>query len=65
DMGLGFYIVPENGTRKIYHEGAQEKARCRMVIYPDSQSAVVVMTNSEHVNPGQISTAVFSGLAKK
>tara|TARA_Y100001934_G_C12382457_1_gene793292 strand:- start:4272 stop:5342 length:1071 start_codon:yes stop_codon:yes gene_type:complete len=60
--GLGFSVSEENGELKVSHNGSQEKARCRMVIYPESEHGVVVMSNSRFVDPGRFSTAVYSAL---
>ena len=62
NVGLGFFVETQNGQLKISHNGAQEKTRTRMVIYPESKSAVVVMTNTEHGEPGRISTAIYGAL---
>lgn len=64
--GLGFEVTMKGGAlEKISHDGKQEKTRTRFVIYPSQQSALVVMTNSEWVNPGVFSTLVYRALAKK
>jgi CubicO group peptidase (beta-lactamase class C family) len=34
EWGLGFVVSSEGGTLKVSHNGSQEKARCRLVIYP-------------------------------
>jgi CubicO group peptidase (beta-lactamase class C family) len=66
DYGLGFEVVMKDGVlEKVFHEGKQEKTRTRYVIYPAKNNAVVVMTNSEWVNPGKFSTLVYGALAKK
>ncbi len=66
EYGLGFEVVMKNGAvEKIFHEGKQEKTRTRFVIYPKQNNAVVVMTNSEWVNPGTFSTLIYGALAKK
>lgn len=57
--GLGLRITNNNGQRRIMHTGAQEKARTRMVFYPEAGHGIVVMTNSEHGNCGAISTAMY------
>lgn len=66
DWGLGFAVrIETNGQLKVWHDGAQEKARCRMVLYPHQKSGVVVMTNCEYGDPGRISTAIYSALNSK
>jgi CubicO group peptidase (beta-lactamase class C family) len=63
--GLGFLVERDapTGGLKVFHEGSQEGAKGRMVLYPSRRSAVVVLCNSEWAEPGKISTAVYSALA--
>ena len=68
--GLGFGISTQNNSLKVSHNGAQEKTRTRMVIYPAEYSpagsgahGVVIMTNSEYVDPGIFSTLIYTTLA--
>jgi len=68
--GLGFGISMQNNSLKVSHNGAQEKTRTRMVIYPAGYSpagskdhGVVIMTNSEYVDPGIFSTLIYTTLA--
>ncbi|MFO0846542.1 MAG: serine hydrolase domain-containing protein [Gemmataceae bacterium] len=63
--GLGFNVDGAGEGLRVAHSGAQEKTRTRMVLYPRRHSAVVVMTNCEWVNPGQVATAVFAALTGK
>ncbi len=66
--GLGFelQINKKAGLVKVFHEGAQEKTRTRMVIYPGRSNAVVIMTNCEWVNePGTFTTLIYAALAGK
>ena len=67
--GLGFGISMQNDSLKVSHNGAQEKTRTRMVIYPTlgpplllRNHGVVIMTNSEYVNPGVFSTLIYKTL---
>ena len=60
--GLGFEVQTQNGNRKVSHNGRQEKASCRLVLYPDQHDAVVVMTNCDFADPGRLSTAVYKAL---
>lgn len=63
DWGLGFAVnTDRSGQLKISHDGKQEKTRTRLVIYPQQKHGVVVMTNSEWVDPGRFSTAVYAAL---
>jgi CubicO group peptidase (beta-lactamase class C family) len=64
DYGLGFSVdVAEDGRLQVSHSGSQEKTRTRFVIYPRERHGVVVMTNSEWVNPRRFTTLVYSALA--
>jgi serine beta-lactamase-like protein LACTB, mitochondrial len=62
--GLGF-TVDEQGGLRVGHNGSQPEATSRMVLYPKSKQAVVVMTNCRYANVGAISTAVFAALKEK
>jgi serine beta-lactamase-like protein LACTB len=62
--GLGFDVTVTNGVvEKVAHSGSQEKTKTRFVIYPRQRSAVVVMTNSEWVEPGTFTTLIYSALS--
>ena len=67
DYGLGFEIqVGRTGQLiKVCHDGAQEKTRTRLVIYPGLRNGVVVMTNCEWVDPGIFSTLIYRALQKE
>jgi len=67
DFGLGFEVQvnPAGQLIKAAHDGKQEKTRTRFVIYPGRDDGVVVMTNSEWVNPGAFTTLIYGALAKK
>ena len=67
--GLGFGVSMQNNSLKVSHNGAQEKTRTRMVIYPalkppfvSGNHGVVIMTNSEYVDPGVFSTLIYAML---
>ena len=49
--GLGFRVFNPADPQVIGHSGAQEKTRTVMVLNLDSQTGVVVMSNSEYANP--------------
>ncbi len=59
DAGLGFFVKEQGDAMLISHDGSQEKARTRMVIRPATRTGVVVMCNSEHAKPGEISSALM------
>lgn len=48
---------------QLSHSGSQEKARTRVVTWPDKRDGIVVMSNSENVNPGDLTTAVSAALS--
>jgi len=60
--GLGFGISKQHADVKVSHNGAQEKTRTRMVLYPEKKHGVVIMTNSEYVDPSIFSTLIYSTL---
>lgn len=59
DAGLGFFVKEQGDAMLISHDGSQEKARTRLVIRPATRTGVVVMCNSEHAKPGEISSALM------
>lgn len=67
--GLGFGVSMQNDSLKVSHNGAQEKTRTLMVVYPAldpplllRNHGVVIMTNSEYVNPAVFSRLIYSTL---
>lgn len=64
NYGLGFNVgVVGDGERlRVAHDGSQEKTRTRLEIYPRERRGVVIMTNSEWVDPHPYSEAVFLAL---
>lgn len=65
NWGLGFEVQGSGPGLKVSHNGLQEKASCRMVLYPGGRNAVVVMTNSYFADPGKFSTAIYKALGSK
>jgi CubicO group peptidase (beta-lactamase class C family) len=61
--GLGF-MIDDQGGLKVSHNGEQDEATTRLVIYPKTKRGVVVMCNCEFGDVGAISTAVFKALSK-
>ena len=47
DYGLGFGLGERDGRKTVEHDGGQEKARTRLVLYPDEGLCFVAMTNTE------------------
>jgi serine beta-lactamase-like protein LACTB len=60
--GLGFLVESWDPRQKIVHEGTQEKVRSRLVIYPEERHGIVVVSNSEYVEPAWISTVIYDAL---
>lgn len=62
---MGFGVVRSNGRLRVSHSGAQEKTKTMLVIFPEQKTGVVVMTNCEWANPGQIAKEVFDAFDKQ
>lgn len=62
NYGLGLNVSRPNGNLRIAHNGSQEKARTRMVFYPELRHGVVVMSNTEHADQGAITTAIYRAI---
>ena len=60
--GLGLGVSLPRGQLRIAHNGSQEKARTRLVIYPEQRHGVVVMSNSQHADRGALTTAVYRAI---
>ena len=60
--GLGVLIHGTGKSLKMSHNGTQPEARTRMIIYPKQRHGIVVMCNCRHVDPGAITTAIYSAL---
>jgi CubicO group peptidase (beta-lactamase class C family) len=56
--GLGFVVERQDGL-KISHNGKQEEATSRLVLYPDARHGIVVLTNCGFADPGAITTAIY------
>ena len=59
--GLGFTVERQNGL-KVSHNGNQDEATSRMVLYPNARHGIVILTNCGHGEPGAISTAIYEAL---
>lgn len=58
--GLGFMVADADGQLRIAHSGSQEKARTWLAIWPQEQRGIVVMTNSEWVDPRPYAAAALA-----
>lgn len=56
--GLGFSLGERNGRTLMSHNGAQQKVKTNMYIYPDDNMCFVVMTNSEWASSGALVQAL-------
>ena len=62
-MGLGVFLVERAGqVLTVSHNGAQEKTKTRMIIWPQTGNGLVVMTNSEYADPKRITDALTKAL---
>lgn len=62
NVGLGFFVETQNNTLKVSHGGSHSEARSRMVMYPEQQHGIVVLSNCGHAVPSKISTAIYQAL---
>ncbi len=56
--GLGFFIADDHGRLRIAHDGSQEKTRTSLTIWPREKRGIVIMTNSEWVDPKKYVQAI-------
>ena len=62
-VGLGVFLSRPNAEQTtISHNGSQEKTRTRLVIWPEQNFGVVVMSNSQYAEPGRITTAIYNAV---
>ena len=59
--GLGPLLDGAPGTRgfKVHHNGAQREASSRLAIYPNARHGIVFLSNTDGVDVGRITTAVY------
>ena len=63
-VGLGFFLDGSRAQLRLAHDGSQEKSKTRMVTYPLQRHGIVVVSNSQNVNPGEFTTAIYAALAQ-
>ena len=61
--GLGFRVRTGGEALSVSHTGAQEKVRGLMEIRPDTGDGIVILTNSEYGNCGEIARVIRDALA--
>jgi CubicO group peptidase (beta-lactamase class C family) len=64
DYGLGFMIADDNGSLRIAHSGSQEKTKTWLAIWPQQKRGIVIMTNSEWVDPRKYAGPVMEAVEK-
>jgi hypothetical protein len=66
EYGLGFGVrMTDDGKLRVSHSGGQEKTRTMMIISPGEKRGIVLMTNSEWVNPRQLANEIVRELLRK
>lgn len=65
NYGLGVAINGSGQNLKVSHNGSQDETRTRMVIYPEQKHGIVIMCNTQGVNPGKITTAIYAAINSK
>lgn len=60
---LGFTVEGGGKELKVSHNGSQEKAKTRLVIYPRQRHGLAVMCNSRHADPARFTTIAYGALA--
>lgn len=63
--GLGFGVRDYRGHREVGHGGSQQKARTHLRLLPDDGLCVVVMSNSNNINPLEITGGVMKILLRR
>ncbi|MBT4693419.1 MAG: beta-lactamase family protein [Planctomycetaceae bacterium] len=63
NYGLGFQLKEFNGRPMIGHGGSQEKTKTRLAIDRETNSGVVIMSNSEYVDTTKFSEVIFKTIA--
>ncbi len=58
DYGLGFQLDDDHGRLRVAHGGSQEKTRTWLAVWPQEKRGVVIMTNSEWVDPKKYVQAI-------
>ena len=63
NYGLGFQSKELNGRQTVGHGGSQEKTKTRLAIDLESNSGVVLMSNSEYVDTAKFGEAIFKAIS--
>ena len=56
--GLGFDVGTRNGNARVRHNGEGEKARTDLILYPDDELCIVVISNTRFADPLVIAEGV-------
>lgn len=63
NYGLGFKTKEFNGQLTVGHSGSQEKTKTQLAIDLQTQSGVVVMSNSEFVDTAKFTEVIFKAIS--
>ena len=61
-MGLSWFLPWRDGQRLVFHSGGDNGFRTFLLLAPDRQTAVVVLTNGDHADPGTLATALLAAV---
>jgi CubicO group peptidase (beta-lactamase class C family) len=63
--GLGWGVGDKGGVKVVGHSGGQQGTSTDFMIAPDSRVGVVVLTNMEDIDAGELATEILKILAAK
>ncbi len=61
-IGLSWFLPWRAGQRLVFHSGGDTGFRTFLLLAPDQQTAVVVLTNGDHADPGKLATALLAAV---
>jgi CubicO group peptidase (beta-lactamase class C family) len=62
-IGLSWFLPWQGGRRVVFHSGGDEGFRTFLVLAPDREAAVVVMTNGDRADVGELANALLAATA--
>lgn len=63
-MGLSWFLPWRDGRRLVFHSGGDTGFRTHLVLAPDRQTAVVVMTNGDGAEVGELAAALLAAVTR-
>lgn len=60
--GLGWNLSPVAGREAISHSGSQQGCKTTLVMYPESKTTIVVLTNSDYAEPAKFVEAILKAM---